>query len=486
MHFPFLLSTVVFSTTLLPAHSGVLQYQSGDPAPSFNVSLLDERPLIYNANTQTSASWLPLLILETDLDDGSVGYMEHMVNSIDGLLDNGPSGAHFLFVSVGGSLGLEVLLHQRLALTTPIVQAAWSGRLHFALEAPAPLFDLLGKPVKDDGGQFVAIDANGWLAEVRWEKYATLKMLTLEAQRLEYDKLLHERLAKPAHVVPIFNGRSQSTVAEIRMPPRSFMQSFDGMSLDFALSCAGNIDRDCMVWDRIISLSVQCDDSSDAFELGRWITPFPGRSGRWLTRSPLIPLLGDGNLCTFSVNLGVNDPWIVSLNLRFENFESARKVTSVLPLKYPNPTEYFKDSSYNLNRTVSFSVKDGTSHVEIISFITSHSGCELWPTSHHFIVNDNSDFNTLKPKCFDCFMEASSDYESAAEFRRRTTDVVPLVWDITAAVNLTPVKENTLRYQAFSYTVGKPHEPNESGCGGNIRQSSYLVFYNAESERFVA
>ena len=67
------------------------------------------------------------------------------------------------------------------------------------------------------------------------------------------------------------------------------------MRLDFALGCAGNMDRDCSVWDRIISLSARCAAAGVVYqpgiEVGRWINPFQRRGGRWLTYAPLAAAL---------------------------------------------------------------------------------------------------------------------------------------------------------------------------------------------------
>jgi hypothetical protein len=63
--------------------------------------------------------------------------------------------------------------------------------------------------------------------------------------------------------------------------------------LDFSLSCAGSMDRDCSVWDRIASVTVECRGEAPGKgpEIGRWINAFQRRGGRWLTEVPLLPLL---------------------------------------------------------------------------------------------------------------------------------------------------------------------------------------------------
>ena len=64
-------------------------------------------------------------------------------------------------------------------------------------------------------------------------------------------------------------------------------------------------------------------------------------------------------------------------------------------------------------------------------------------------------------------------------------DVAPLVWDITADVDLkTPGAVNSLRYFALAYVGGDGAAGNgsDAGCQGNIQQSTYLIYYSAVGE----
>ena len=185
---------------------------------------------------------------------------------------------------------------------------------------------------------------------------------------------------------------------------------------------SGNADRDCSVWDRIFTLTVDC--GAGEVELGRWINAFQRRVGHWLTTVPLLPLLypaaasggggGGGGVCNVTV-ADNGDPWLATLNIRFGAAQSADEKqaafgqpSSVVPLVYPNPSQGFSGPAYNQNRTVPFSVAAGTTRVAVAAIISGHGGCEFQPTSHHWVMNSRADYNTSAPEYADRFMEAGT------------------------------------------------------------------------------
>ncbi|KAL3136582.1 hypothetical protein ABBQ38_005828 [Trebouxia sp. C0009 RCD-2024] len=189
----------------------------------------------------------------------------------------------------------------------------------------------------------------------------------------------HERLTTPDDKTVAHSGwqllqklSGPGLSAAINLPQLEALHAHDTFELDFELSCPGHRDKDCPIWDHTVQLFVCGDDSSghappcepcdptvwsepysassshhganwtgsarewlqrssssaaDAAavpqcgrELGRWITPFRRRIGRWLTDvTPLLPLL-TSQKCHFHLQTA---PWALtwtpSLTLRFTN-----------------------------------------------------------------------------------------------------------------------------------------------------------------------
>lgn len=221
-------------------------------------------------------------------------------------------------------------------------------------------------------GNFAGVDAGGRLVELGWQVFPTLKQLAWAAQWLTFQAELQGNLSRPALVVPVFNSQvlpePGGLRAEINMPSAAKLAGLDTLELDFALSCPGHFDADCPQWDHVVQLHVCCSrdckpctplvwdppaaspagsgsaDSGGASsggassstassssaagnsnqtvcgaELGRWITPFRRRVGRWLTDvSELRPLLPPGGTCRFTLQAPPWAPgWKPALSLRF-------------------------------------------------------------------------------------------------------------------------------------------------------------------------
>lgn len=232
-------------------------------------------------------------------------------------------------------------------------------------------------------GHYAGIDEYGQLIELGWSKWPTLMHLAWQGQWQRYLHQLQANLSRPALEVPIFVNQNLSGPglnADIELPPIQLLQSHDTFELDFKLSCPGSRDKDCPVWDHTVQLFVCCDDPSgqappcepcgptvwsepyqsdceassnladgDSLgnrnrskavyssssrcgrELGRWITPFRRRIGRWLTDvTPLLPLL-TGRHCHFHLQTA---PWALtwtpSLTLRFSNISTSSSPTAAL------------------------------------------------------------------------------------------------------------------------------------------------------------
>ena len=284
-------------------------------------------------------------------------------------------------------------------------------------------------PTLAGAGQFLAVDATGRLAEVGWEKYALLQMVSWEAAWLDYTRELHQRLMEPAMVIPVFDRSPIGSTTTIRMPPRTLLQSFASMQLDFALSCAGNMDRDCSVWDRIATVTADCGGTAGSFEVGRWINAFQRRVGRWLTTTPLMPAFfpdhpaaRDG-VCNITASIGMGDKWLVSLNIRFAN-DAIREEPDwgqpalVEEVEFPNSNDDFNGPAYNINRTVSFRTGYLVKRVAVMAIITGHGGCEFEPTSHHWIVNGQElNYSTNNALYYDRFMQAGTPFGCANKTR---------------------------------------------------------------------
>ena len=395
-------------------------------------------------------------------------------------------------------------------------------------------------------GQLVGVDGEGRLAEVGWNKFADFRMLGWQAQWFEKQCEIQETLSKRSDlVVPVFNAVMTGTTTSVLFPPKSLLKQFSTIELEFTLSCpAGNMDESCSVWDRIVSVSTSCEIASSSsssgsggsggsggsvsggrshtktFEVGRWINAFQ-RSGRWLTRTPILGTELGGGSCNFTFNVGLNNPWRATLNIRYSDFlpDVAATTTTIttttsssiaadvspppmsnLPIVYVNPSEIFSSSSYNINKTFAFMIPSGTKRVEIASLITGHSGCEFVSTSHSFVVNghEKNQHSTNDATYYDRYMQAGTAFGCANKIVKGATpnehgtwyfgrngwcngmDVAPLRWDITKDIDWSEsglAKTQHLQYKALAFPNGASSNGTDAGCAGNIRQSSFLVFY---------
>ena len=354
---------------------------------------------------------------------------------------------------------------------------------------------------KTGPGQALAIDAQGTLQQVGWEKYATLRQIGWEARWLGYAADVANRVAEPAFIIPVFNqARTGTTSANLFLPTEPQLAAFsvEKAELDFSLECpSGNMDGACSVWDRIVSVTAVCG-KEPPMEIGRWINAFQ-RRGHWLTATPLLAGLL-GRSCAFTFNVDLNNPWRATLSLRFPLATAAAGANHLRafhaePIVYPNPSINFNSPSYNLNKTVSFTPPKGTRKVEVAALITGHSGCEFVSTEHTFTVNAKGPGHSTSEAAYrERYMQAGTDLGCANQVRNGSVpnehgtwyfgrngwcdgmDVKPVVFDISADISGVAAA-NTLTYTALAFPNGARSNGTDKGCGGYIQQSSYLIYY---------
>jgi len=363
-------------------------------------------------------------------------------------------------------------------------------------------------------GAFLSIGADNRLMEVGWEKIPIMKHLSYAASFLEFKMKDEEYLAKFVGLnIPVFQNdvMQEKAIVKVKLPyDRNEIEKlgFNKLELDFALGCDGTLDSDCSVWDHVISLTLLgCSDSmlgnepgGDPSELGRWITTFRRRVGRWRTdATSLFPMIwgqenneGGERTCSFQIQTE-SEPWRSTLNLLLsrDDEKDGAFPTRVEEVVYPNTQVNFDSRLYNENRTYTFSVdSDTTKRVTLRALITGHGNCEFLPTSHWWSLNGGDKSYDSSDVQYDNYMEAGMDFgcadrshEGAVPNEHGTwyygrngwcdgMQVEPLEFDITKDIM---EGENVLEYGAFSYDVGGGGKSVE-GCGGYMLMSTKLIF----------
>ena len=137
---------------------------------------------------------------------------------------------------------------------------------------------------------FLGIDEQGKLQEAGWLLYPSMVFLSYQAKWFNYfTNLMSNLTASNAQVITVFNATKMQGEKGVQriidVPPQSELQTYEHTYLDMSLSCPGKTDFTCPPWDHTVQLYLCCDKSSPlcGLELGRWITPFRRRIGRWLT-----------------------------------------------------------------------------------------------------------------------------------------------------------------------------------------------------------
>ncbi|XP_028672880.1 uncharacterized protein si:dkey-256h2.1 [Erpetoichthys calabaricus] len=350
-------------------------------------------------------------------------------------------------------------------------------------------------------GFFFGIDRRGRLAEMGWLLFPTFRFLAWQAQWFDYFENLEEELEqsfmKQFHIVNVFNNTvmqgEAGAIATVELPKD--LKSFDILELDASLSCPGSRDETCAHWDHTVQLFVCCNPLSPYcnLELGRWITPFRRRIGRWLTDvSPLIPLLDSTN-CTFTMKTAPwAMPWKPSLNIRMGKRKKVAAdgfYSNLIPFKLQLLFEGGTfDKNYNKHyQPISFSIPPLTKKVELYAVITGHGSdendcCEFCVTSHHFVINSKFNISKVFDNAGTPFGCAEKVPEGVVPNERGTwlygragwcdgQDVAPWRTDITDQVDM--MGDNIILY--FGWYNGT--DPNPTKEPGYIIMYSYLVFY---------
>ncbi|GCC23001.1 hypothetical protein chiPu_0001392 [Chiloscyllium punctatum] len=343
---------------------------------------------------------------------------------------------------------------------------------------------------------YFGIDKEGKLSESGWFLYPSFNFIVWQAQWFIYMKILNTKLQRPATIKNVFNDTvmqgDKGAVATVELPEDLY--SYDHLELDASLSCPGTKDETCPHWDHTVQLYVCCMHSSSFcnLELGRWITPFRRRIGRWLTDvSPLLPLINTKQ-CTFTMKTAPwAMPWKPSLNLRFSkrSQSSSGYRSSLHPFKLLQLfTGGIFDKNYNKKyHPIKFVVPSSTKKVELYAVITGHgsdeNGCgEFCVTSHHFVINGI--FNNTRTfddagmplGCANQVLNGVVPNEHGTWLYGRNgwcdgQDVAPWRKDVTKQVNMAGT--NSIIY--FGWFKGK--DPNPKKNPGEITMYSYLVFY---------
>jgi len=321
----------------------------------------------------------------------------------------------------------------------------------------------------------------------------------------------------------IMQGKS-GVVASFSVPPWDFLRrSVLRLQLDASLSCPGDRDEDCPPWDHTIHLTICCDIHSDlcGAELGRWITPFRRRVGRWLTDvTPMLPLLRSptGRCNVTMKTVWWAKAWRPALRLlltsspagRMEDFDRELTVENVarldprpIPSKmYPLFTGGTFDANYNSKYVpMYFLVPENVVKVVLVSVITGHGSdenqCgEFCPTSHVFYVNDKVYNNTFEEAgtqlgCAETVLGGSIPNEHGTWLYGRGgwcdgRQVDPLVIDVTDDVRhgVDDTKDGEGRKNGWLVIDYKGYfqgiDPDPKQDPGKIIMQSFLTFYTTD------
>ncbi|XP_022088506.1 uncharacterized protein LOC110978103 [Acanthaster planci] len=338
---------------------------------------------------------------------------------------------------------------------------------------------------------YFGINAEGLLQEMGWLLYPSFQFFNWQAEWFNYKSSLLRNLSSEALVIPVIKNSlmqgNTGVVKAIQLPSLLKLSQYNKFELDASLSCPGTKDESCPPWDHTVHLYLCCNETSPLcnMELGRWITPFRRRIGRWLTDvSPLFPLF-TSDTCNFTMKtVPWAKAWEPSLNLRFS------KDSSGGTLRPYNITPLFRGGTFDKNynkkyKPLFFTVPSDVKKVQVFAVITGHgsdnNGCgEFCVTSHHFVINGhhhNITFSNAGTE-LGCAMRTPTGVEPNEHgtwlYGRDGwcdgREVDPWVFDVTAQVTS---GQNNITY--FGWFEGK--DPNPTGTPGYIIMYSYLVFY---------
>lgn len=348
--------------------------------------------------------------------------------------------------------------------------------------------------------------------------YPRMSFLAWAGRWEAYRQRLSARLAdKDATAVSVFRNESlrpsngncygsspyQCGPSSVVGIPQQLLDGGYRVELDMALGCAGSDGDDiqCPQWDHIVQMRVCCEKNCDAQnngrEIGRWMTAFGRREGRWLSDvTPLAALLRprggaaahsptDGSfMCNFTAytapwegNQG-DIPWVADLSLRFT---PTTKNKAPAPRRIVQPWEglttetggisqvfrwvQFNQSYASYFPTFKFRAPGKGARTRLVAVITGHgnddNSCgEFCATKHVFTVNGKAEYS--KPQ----LLPNTDTALGCAE--RVDTGVTPNeygtwlygrdgwcngrnveVWSVDVTEDLTPNRTNTLDYKGL-------------------------------------
>lgn len=232
-----------------------------------------------------------------------------------------------------------------------------------------------------------------------------------------------------------------------------------------------------------------CNCACD-IEIGRWITTY-GREGRWVSdHSPFLRYFKDGGPARLRLQSG--NPYYFDLKVRLANRGKNYQATELVPLV--GTFGYAADFSGDPDG-FEIEVPDSVTRVELFAYITGHgfgvdtSNCyEFCNHGHHFWVN-GSEYLHEFPEAGDTFGCADQIGIGTVPNQYGTwylgrggwcpgMDVKPFQVDVTD--DIVAGQTNVIEYKSLH--DGQPWFPEPfsspgGGFAGNVRISSWLVFY---------
>ena len=323
----------------------------------------------------------------------------------------------------------------------------YDGALLAIAEEGAPLgLQYLSAPRP---GAMTSMDSRGRLVEVGAAINPELLILGYHAQMLEYQANLHLNLSRPAYVIPLLDTSVGTWAqANVTAPAASFLSQFSDASLDATLSCTGMSDLDCDMWDHIVTITLHClgagkdspvaselvwqddhagasqgrgrgaprvgtpephstqarsrrhgtlrENAGDPNEIGRWVTPYRRRYGRWLTSATLVLAImaQGGPQCAVAMGSADNgSPWVFTLRLRLSGDSASTREAAAAPVPFARLPAFNTtlistfDSGYNTRAVLGFTVPAQTRRALFTAFITGHGAMEFQASRHSFLVN---------------------------------------------------------------------------------------------------
>ncbi|OQV13123.1 hypothetical protein BV898_12663 [Hypsibius exemplaris] len=357
---------------------------------------------------------------------------------------------------------------------------------------------------------YLAIDRKGRLQEMGWLLYPNFNFFTWQAEGMSFLADLEDQIAQPSDVViNVFNrtrmqGENGAFAGNVKLPWDGQRIAFSKLTLDLQLQCPSTTDRTCAEWDHTVHLFVCCDDSAlCGMELGRWISPYRRKMGRWLTDAThLIPLLTNKR-CNFTMKHPPwTDPWFPVLNLRFSEPSDWLRAQHGAGGLYPDQIEPIFVGSETFDRTYNtkfppylFAVPGGVQRVTIYALITGHGSdnnncAEFCVTAHNFLINEanlNSRVFTNAGTAQGCAHRVKFGVEPNQHgtwlYGRNGwcpgENILPWVVDITDQIQLDG-QENHIRY----YGQFNNSDPNPTSNPGNIIISAYMVYWKEHGSAY--